>query len=98
LEQLLDYGLDDYNSEDDMTYIYCKFEDLALLEKAMREKNMEIESASIIWKPNMTVNIEKEDELNRLIKLNEDLEDNDDVQNCFSNLDFDSSLLDCSNA
>ena len=81
-----------------VTYIYCKFEDLASLEKAMREKNMEIESASIIWKPNMTVNIEKEDELNRLIKLNEDLEDNDDVQNCFSNLNFDSSLLDSSNA
>ena len=98
LEQLLDYGLDDYSSEDGMTYIYCKFEDLASLEKAMREKNMEIESASIIWKPNMTVNIEKEDELNRLIKLNEDLEDNDDVQNCFSNLNFDSSLLDGSNA
>ena len=98
LEQLLDYGLDDYISEDGMTYIYCKFEDLVSLEKAMREKNMEIESASIIWKPNMTVNIEKEDELNRLIKLNEDLEDNDDVQNCFSNLDFDSSLLDSSNA
>ena len=98
LEQLLDYGLDDYSSEDGMTYIYCKFEDLAILEKAMREKNMEIESASIIWKPNMTVNIEKEDELNRLIKLNEDLEDNDDVQNCFSNLDFDSSLLDSSSA
>ena len=98
LEQLLDYGLDDYSSEDGMTNIYCKFEDLASLEKAMREKDMEIESASIIWKPNMTVNIEKEDELNRLIKLNEDLEDNDDVQNCFSNLDFDSSLLDSSNA
>ena len=98
LEQLLDYGLDDYSSEDGMTYIYCKFEDIASLEKAMREKNMEIESASIIWKPNMTVNIEKEDELNRLIKLNEDLEDNDDVQNCFSNLDFDSSLLDSSSA
>ena len=62
------------------------------------KKNLEIESASIIWKPNITVNIEKEDELNRLMKLNEDLEDNDDVQNCFSNLDFDSSLLDNSSA
>ena len=37
-------------------------------------------------------------ELNRLIKLNDDLEDNDDVQNCFSNLDFDSSLLEGSSA
>jgi transcriptional/translational regulatory protein YebC/TACO1 len=62
------------------------------------EKGLDVESALIVWKPNMTVKIEKEDELNRLIKLNDDLEDNDDVQNCFSNLDFDSSLLDNSDA
>ena len=68
------------------------------LEKVVRDKNIEIDSALIIWKPNMAVKIEKEDELNRLIKLNDDLEDNDDVQNCFSNLDFDSSLLEGSNA
>jgi transcriptional/translational regulatory protein YebC/TACO1 len=66
---------------------------LASLEKVVRDKNIDLESALIIWKSNMTVKIDKEDELNRLIKLNDDLEDNDDVQNCFSNLDFDSSLL-----
>jgi transcriptional/translational regulatory protein YebC/TACO1 len=71
---------------------------LASLEKVIMKKGLDVESALIIWKPNMTVKIEKEDELNRLIKLNDDLEDNDDVQNCFSNLDFDSSLLDNSNA
>ena len=34
------------------------------------------------------------------IRYNHDdeLEDNDDVQNCFSNLDFDSSLLEVTNA
>ena len=94
----LDFGLEDYSYEDDMTYLYCKFESLAPLEKVVRDKNIEIESALIIWKSNMTVKIEKEDELNRLIKLNDDLEDNDDVQNCFSNLDFDSSLLEGSSA
>jgi len=94
----MDFGLEDYSYEDDMTYLYCKFESLASLEKIVRDKNIEIESALIIWKSNMTVKIEKEDELNRLIKLNDDLEDNDDVQNCFSNLDFDSSLLEGSSA
>ena len=94
----MDFGLEDYSYEDDMTYLYCKFESLASLEKVVRNKNIEIESALIIWKSNMTVKIEKEDELNRLIKLNDDLEDNDDVQNCFSNLDFDSSLLEGSSA
>ena len=98
LEELLEHGLEDYSIEDNITNVYCKFESLASLEKVIMEKGLDVESALIIWKPNMTVKIEKEDELNRLIKLNDDLEDNDDVQNCFSNLDFDSSLLDNSNA
>ncbi|MFL2533844.1 MAG: YebC/PmpR family DNA-binding transcriptional regulator [Alphaproteobacteria bacterium] len=98
LEELLEQGLEDYSIEDNNTNIYCKFESLASLEKVIMEKGLDVQSALIVWKPNMTVKIEKEDELNRLIKLNDDLEDNDDVQNCFSNLDFDSSLLDNSNA
>ena len=98
LEELMEHGLEDYSTEDNITNIYCKFESLASLEKVIMEKGLDVESALIVWKPNMTVKIEKEDELNRLIKLNDDLEDNDDVQNCFSNLDFDSSLLDNSNA
>ena len=98
LDELLEHGLEDYSTEDNITNIYCKFESLASLEKVIMKKGLDVESALIIWKPNMTVKIEKEDELNKLIKLNDDLEDNDDVQNCFSNLDFDSSLLDNSNA
>ena len=98
LEELLELGLEDYSIDDNITNIYCKFESLASLEKVIMDKGLEVESASIIWKPNMTIKIEKVDELNRLIKLNDDLEDNDDVQNCFSNLDFDSALLDNSNA
>ena len=77
---------------------YCSYETLASLEKIMREKKFEIESANIIWKPNLNVKIEKEDELTKLVKLNDELEDNDDVQNCFSNLDFDSSLLEVTDA
>ena len=98
LDELLEHGLEDYSTEDNITNIYCKFESLASLEKVIMEKGLDVESALIVWKPNMTVKIEKEDELNRLIKLNDDLEDNDDVQNCFSNLDFDSSLLEDNNA
>ena len=93
LEELIESGLEDYSIEDGITYVFCPFESLASLEKSIREKNVEVVSANIIWKPNLSVKIENADDLNRLIKLTEDLEDNDDVQNCFSNLDFDSSLL-----
>ena len=93
LEELIESGLEDYSIEDGTTYVFCAFENLASLEKSVREKNVEVVSANIIWKPNLSVKIENADDLNKLIKLTEDLEDNDDVQNCFSNLDFDSSLL-----
>ena len=98
LEDLLDYGLEDYNTDDDVTYLYSSFEELASFEKILVDKKFDIESANIIWKPNLTVKIEKKEDLDKLIRLNEELEDNDDVQNCFSNLDFDSELLEVSNA
>ena len=98
LEDLLDYGLEDYNTDEDVTYLYSSFEELASFEKILVDKNFDIESANIIWKPNLTVKIEKKEDLDKLIRLNEELEDNDDVQNCFSNLDFDSELLEVNNA
>ena len=98
LEDLLDYGLEDYNTDDDVTYLYSSFEELASFEKILVDKNFDIESANIIWKPNLTVKIEKKEDLEKLIRLNEELEDNDDVQNSFSNLDFDSELLEVNNA
>ena len=98
LEDLLDYGLEDYNTDDDVTYLYSSFEELASFEKILVDKKFDIESANIIWKPNLTVKIEKKEDLDKLIRLNDELEDNDDVQNCFSNLDFDSELLEVSNA
>ncbi len=98
LEDLLEHGLEDYNIEDNVTYLYSSFEALASFEKILVDKKYDIESANIIWKPNLTVKIEKKEELDKLIKLNDELEDNDDVQNCFSNLDFDSELLEVNNA
>ena len=98
LEDLLDHGLVDYNIDDDVTYLYSSFEELASFEKILVDKKFDIESANIIWKPNLTVKIEKKEDLDKLIRLNEELEDNDDVQNCFSNLDFDSELLEVNNA
>ena len=72
LEDLLDYGLEDYNTDDDVTYLYSSFEELASFEKILVDKNFDIESANIIWKPNLTVKIEKKEDLDKLIRLNEE--------------------------
>ena len=41
LEDLLEHGLEDYNTEDDVTYLYSSFEELASFEKILVDKNFE---------------------------------------------------------
>ena len=65
LEDLLDHGLEDYIADDDVTYLYSSFEELASFEKILVDKNFDIESANIIWKPNLTVKIEKKEDLDK---------------------------------
>ena len=91
-------SVEDYSLEGEETYLYCKFEDLFLVEKFVQEKELAVEAAKSIWKPNISVEITSKEDLEKLLKLSDDLEDNDDVQNCFSNLDFDSRLIEESDA
>ena len=50
LEDLLDHGLEDYNIDDDVTYLYSSFEELASFEKILVDRKFDIESVNIIWK------------------------------------------------
>lgn len=98
IENLIEIGVEDYSLDGEETYLYCKFEDLFSVEKFVREKELPVEAAKLIWKPNISVEITSKEDLEKLLKLSDDLEDNDDVQNCFSNLDFDSRLIEESDA
>jgi len=93
IEELIEVGVEDYVLDGGGTYLYCKLEDLFTVEKFVQDKKLEVEGAKLIWKPNMNVEITSREDLEKLLKLSDDLEDNDDVQNCFSNLDFDSKLI-----
>ena len=93
IEELIEVGVEDYVLDGGETYLYCKLEDLFTVEKFVQDKKLEVEGAKLIWKPNMNVEITSREDLEKLLKLSDDLEDNDDVQNCFSNLDFDSKLI-----
>jgi YebC/PmpR family DNA-binding regulatory protein len=93
IEELIEVGVEDYVLDGGETYLYCKLEDLFTVEKFVQDKKLEVEGAKLIWKPNMNVEITSREDLEKLLKLSDDLEDNDDVQNCFSNLAFDSKLI-----
>lgn len=82
----LDAGADDVESDEDGHWIYCQFEDLAAVSDALEKTLGESTESKLIWKPQTTteVDLETAQKLMRLVDL---LEDDDDVQTVTHNFD-----------
>jgi len=87
MEVILDAGADDMQTEEDFFEVQTSLENFENVRKTLLDKNLTIENASLQWVPKNTIPIKGED-AEKLIKLIETLEDNDDVQSVFSNADF----------
>ena len=87
MEIILDAGADDMQTEEDFFEVQTSLENFENVRKILIDKNLTIENASLQWVPKNTIPIKGED-AEKLIKLIETLEDNDDVQSVFSNADF----------
>jgi transcriptional/translational regulatory protein YebC/TACO1 len=62
-------------------------ENFEKVRKALLDKKITVENASLQWVAKNTILIKGED-AEKVIRLIETLEDNDDVQNVFTNADF----------
>ncbi|MCH7401372.1 YebC/PmpR family DNA-binding transcriptional regulator [Belliella kenyensis] len=83
--ELIDYGLDEVAENEGEIFVYTAFEDFGNMQKALEERSIEIINADFQWFPTTTVelNEEQEEEINKLI---EKLEDDDDVNQVFTNM------------
>jgi len=88
MELVLDSGADDFQSEDQYFEVQTSLENFENVRKTLIEKKLEIENASLQWIAKNSVSVGGED-AEKVIKLIESLEDSDDVQNVYSNADFD---------
>lgn len=88
----IDAGADDFKVEDEFYEIYTQFEDLYKVRSRLEEKKYEIESAEMTMIPQNMVELEGK-QAERMLKLMNTLEDNDDVQNVFANFDIDEELM-----
>jgi len=82
----IDAGAEDVSWHDDILEVYTKIDDLEAVKKKLEAQNLIIESASLDWVPKNPVEIKEEkikEELNRLFEA---LDENDDVQEIYSNL------------
>lgn len=67
-------------------------EDFAAIRNALEEALGEPQSAKLIWKPQNTIDVEEE-QARTLFKLIDVLEDDDDVQNVFSNFEISDDVM-----
>ncbi len=87
LEIILDAGADDLTTIEDIFEIKTAMESFEPVRKALIEKGLTIDNASLQWDAKNMVPVGGED-AEKVVKLIDALEDNDDVQNVFTNADL----------
>ncbi len=92
MEIVLDAGADDLQTEEDFFIIQTSIESFETVRKAVADKNLTVENASLQWIAKNTINVTGED-AEKIIKLIESMEDCEDVQNVFTNADIDDSAF-----
>ncbi|MGK9368336.1 YebC/PmpR family DNA-binding transcriptional regulator [Melioribacter sp. Ez-97] len=87
MEIIIDAGADDLQTEDEFFEVVTTLESFEPVRRALVEKGLPVENASLQWIAQNQVEV-KGEEAEKVMKLIESLEDNDDVQNVFTNADF----------
>ena len=87
MEIVMDAGAEDFNADDDMFEITAAPEDCNAIESALAEKNIETASAEITQVPDTTVALAG-DAAEKMQKLLDALDEDDDVQNVYGNYEF----------
>ncbi len=86
-EAAIEAGAEDVVSDENGHIISCAFDDLGEVSKALETILGEPESVRPIWKPQTTTALE-EDKASTMMKLLDALDDDDDVQNVYSNFEI----------
>ncbi len=92
MEAAIDAGAEDVNSDENGHEVICAAENLAEVQRALEALFGEPRKASLIWRPQNTVAVD-DDTAEKLLRLVENLEDNDDVQNVTGNFEMSETML-----
>lgn len=87
MEIVMDAGAEDFDSDDETFEITAAPEDFDAIEKVLGEKGIETATAEITQVPDTTVKLSGAD-AEKMQKLLDALDENDDVQNVYGNYEF----------
>jgi YebC/PmpR family DNA-binding regulatory protein len=91
-EVAVEAGAENIESKDGLYDITARPEDFIAVREVLEKKFGAPQEAGVIWRPMNTVKLNT-DQAEDMISLIESLEDNDDVQNVFSNFEMDESVM-----
>lgn len=85
--ELIDFGLEEMQKEDDMVVLTAAFENFGSLQKALEERNIEVQNSELVRIPGHSKEL-NDDQVEDVIRLVEKLEEDEDVVNVFHNMDM----------
>jgi YebC/PmpR family DNA-binding regulatory protein len=92
LEAAIEAGADDVQSDADGHVITCAFENIGEVSSALAAKLGDAETIKVVWKPQTMTPVDEET-AQSLVKLVESLDEDDDVQNVFSNFEISEEIM-----
>ena len=90
--ELIDSGLEELEKENDLFNIYCDFKDFNSMQVKLESLGVQIENSELQRIPNSLKNINSEQAVS-VLKLLDCLEENDDVQQVFHNMELTEEIL-----
>lgn len=93
MEIALEAGADDMEQDGDFFEISTPADDLETVREALEAKKITIESAEVSRVPENSVDVTEVEHARKVIRLMDNLEDLDDVQNVFANFDIPDEIM-----
>ena len=93
LDKALESGAEDVEEEDNVFQVTTNPDDFEAVREALEAAGVEFIEASVSMIPQTTVDITEEKPARQILKLLENLEDHDDVQNVYANFDIPDDLM-----
>lgn len=84
--ELIDFGLTEIEEEDGVLYIYGDYASFGTLSEGIEKLGLEAKKASLQYIANLPISLDEE-QMNELEKLLDKLEDDDDVQAVYTNIE-----------
>ncbi|MDO9415128.1 YebC/PmpR family DNA-binding transcriptional regulator [Pararhizobium sp.] len=92
MEAAIEAGAEDVTTDEDGHAIICGFEDIGDVSKALESALGEAETIKAIWRAQNTVPVDEE-RAQSLMKMIDILEDDDDVQNVYTNFEVSDEIM-----